>query len=81
MYNLIEYSNNYSKASGSLWQYYKDEPTLTDAGALNDFLGNSASFIFKQKIIGSTGDDGTKYVEIKVSLKHLRIFGKLLKCH
>ena len=26
MYNLIEYSNNYSKTSGSLWQYYKDEP-------------------------------------------------------
>ena len=25
MYNLIEYSNNYSKTSGSLWQYYKDE--------------------------------------------------------
>ena len=26
MYNSIEYSDNYSKASGSLWQYYKDEP-------------------------------------------------------
>ena len=26
MYNLIEYSNNYSKTSGSLWQYYRDEP-------------------------------------------------------
>ena len=25
MYNLIEYSNNYSKTSGSLWQYYKEE--------------------------------------------------------
>ena len=25
MYNLIEYSDNYSKTSGSLWQYYKDE--------------------------------------------------------
>ena len=24
MYNLIEYSDNYSKTSGSLWQYYKD---------------------------------------------------------
>ena len=27
MYNLIEYSDNYSKTSGSLWQYYKDEPS------------------------------------------------------
>ena len=26
MYNLIEYSNNYSKTSRSLWQYYRDEP-------------------------------------------------------
>ena len=33
MYNLIEYSDNYSKTSGSLWQYYKDEPNdnLTDS--------------------------------------------------
>ena len=32
MYNLTEYSNNYSKTSGSLWQYYKDNPsdTITD---------------------------------------------------
>ena len=26
MYNLIEYSDNYLKRSGSLWQYYRDEP-------------------------------------------------------
>ena len=25
MYNLIEYSDNYSKTSGSLWQYYKED--------------------------------------------------------
>ena len=33
MYNLIEYSDNYSKTSGSLWQYYKDDPNdnLTDS--------------------------------------------------
>ena len=33
MYNLIEYSYNYSKTSGSLWQYYKDKPNdkLTDS--------------------------------------------------
>ena len=32
MYNLIEYNDNYSKTSGSLWQYYKDDPNdnLTD---------------------------------------------------
>ena len=26
MYNLIEYSDNYTKTSGSLWQYFRDEP-------------------------------------------------------
>ena len=26
MYNLIEYTDNYSKTSGSLWKYYNDEP-------------------------------------------------------
>ena len=36
MYNLIEYSDNYSKTSGSLWQYFKDEPNdnLTDSESL-----------------------------------------------
>ena len=29
MYNLIQYSNNYSRTSESLWQYYRDEPNAT----------------------------------------------------
>ena len=33
MYNLIEYSDNYSKTSGSLWQYYKDDPNDNMAGS------------------------------------------------
>ena len=40
MYNLIEYSDNYSKTSGSLWQYYRDQP--------NDNLTNSESFKSKK---------------------------------
>ena len=44
MYNLIEYSDSYSKTSGSLYQYYKDDP--------NDNLGNSESFKSKVKITG-----------------------------
>ena len=46
MYNLIEYSDNYANTSGSLWQYYRDEP--------NDNLANSESFKFKVKITGKT---------------------------
>ena len=64
MYNLIEYSDNYSKTSGSLWQYYKDDP--------NDNLANSESFKFKVKITGNTpNDSNTKDVEIMVPLKYL----------
>ena len=31
IYNLIEYSDSYSKTSGSLWQYYSDEPALDNS--------------------------------------------------
>ena len=34
MYYLIEYSDNYSKTSGSLWQYYRDETALDNAGVI-----------------------------------------------
>ena len=38
MYNSTEYSDNYSKTSGSLWQYYRDEPFLDPNGNIVDFL-------------------------------------------
>ena len=72
MYNLIEYSNNYSKTSGRLWQCYKDDP--------NDNLANSESFKSKVKITGETPAAGnTKDVEIIVPLKHLSNFWRTLK--
>ena len=52
---------------------------MTDAGALANFPGNSASFKYKQKITGSTGDDGTKNVEIMVLLKYLSNFWRPLE--
>ena len=62
MYNLIEYSDNYSKTSGSLWQYYKDEP--------NNNIMESESFKSKIKITGKTpAAVNTKDVEIIVPLK------------
>ena len=67
MYNLIEYSDNYSKTSGSLWQYYKDDP--------NDNMADSESFKYKVKITGKTPDGrNTKNVEIIVPLKYLSNF-------
>ena len=51
MYNLIEYSDAYFKTSGSLWQYYRDEPALDNNNIIIDFPdenSNSDSFEFKQ---------------------------------
>ena len=50
MYNLIEYSDAYLKTSGSLWQYYRDEPAINNNGDIIDFPennNNSNSFKFK----------------------------------
>ena len=46
MFNLIEYSNNYSNKSGSLWQYYRDNP-------INNTV-NSKSFKFMTNVTGET---------------------------
>ena len=67
MYNLIEYSDNYAKTFGSLWQYYRGEP--------NDNLANSKSFKSKIKITEKTPNNGKeKDVEITVPLKYLSNF-------
>ena len=64
LYNLLEYSNNYAKTSGSLWQYYRDEQNYN--------LADSESFKSKIKITGKTPNNGNeKDVEIMVPLKYL----------
>ena len=53
IYNLIEYSDNYSKTSVSLWQYCKDIPAVNNDGNIVDFNGvNAADSKFKTKITG-----------------------------
>ena len=55
IYNLIEYSDAHLKTSGSLWQYYRDEPALDNNNNIIDFLAdnsNSASLEFKQQMTG-----------------------------
>ena len=72
MYNLIEYSDNYAKTSGRLWQYYRDEP--------NNNLADYESFKSKIKITGKTPDDGNeKDVEIMVPIKYLSNFWRTLE--
>ena len=75
MCNLIEYSNNYSKTSGIIFQYCRDEPPTNinnNIIELNDLTDANLtdSFNFNVKLTGQTGDNGTKNV----------IFGELVKC-
>ena len=71
MYNLIEYSDNYSKTSGGLRQY-QDQP--------NDKIAGSESFKSKVKVTGKPpADRNTKNVEIIVPLKYLSNFWRTLE--
>ena len=73
MYNFIEYSKNYRKTTGSLWNYDRHEPD-------NDYLRNSKSFKDKTCITGNTPNDNKTITdaEIVVLLKHLSNFWKSL---
>ena len=88
MYNLIGYGDNYSKTSGSLWQYCKDIPAVNDNGAIVDFNGANAtdSFNFEIKITGQTAADNNNGniarivdVEIMVPLKYFSNFWRALE--
>ena len=74
MYNLREYTDIYSKASGILWQCYKVEP--------NDKLADSESFKSTIKITGiTTSDGGTKNDEIMVPLKYSSNSRRTIETH
>ena len=81
MYNLIEYSENYVKSTGSLWQYCKDIPARNSNDKIIVFEVNNVtdSFNFKVKFTGQTGNNGRKNVEIMVPLKYLSNFWRTLE--
>ena len=81
MYNLIEYSDNYAKTTGSLWQYCKDIPArnANDEVIVFDVNNVTDSFNFKVKFTGQTGNNGRKNVEIMVPLKYLSNFWRTLE--
>ena len=88
MYNLTEYSDNYSKTSGNLWQYFKEMPAIDDGDNIVNFNGANAtdSFNFKTKITVQTAADnnngniaGRVDVEIVVPLKYLSNFWRTLE--
>ena len=70
---MIEYSENYRKTMGNLWNYYRDEPD-------NDDIRNSKSFKDDTSITGNTPNDNNTITdaEIVVPLKHPSNFWKSL---
>ena len=75
MHNLIEYSDNYSDTSSSLWEIDKID---NNANVTND--NNAPSFKYKASIIGNTKNNGTKNgVKIAAPLKYLSNFGRSLE--
>ena len=84
MYNLLEYSKNYEKTSGSLFNYYRDEQSEITIGAGNSAIDisirNSKSFDYKTEITGSldAGEDEKEDVTIAIPLKYLGNFWRTL---
>ena len=92
MYNLLEYSKNYKRTIGSLYNYYRDE--LTNDNNNNNFANrnvvNSNAFKYKNKITGNTynvaaaaagyyaNKEGTQAIELAIPLKYLGNFWKAL---
>ena len=69
MDNLLEYSKNYWKTTGSLWNYYTDEPS-------NPLSSNSESFKYQTSIVGKTpqNNDSITNETVVIPLKHLSNF-------
>ena len=91
MYNLLEYSKNYRKTIGSLYNYYRDE--LTNDGNdnfANRNVVNSEAFKYKNKITSNTynadagaqgydvNKNGTQTKELAIPLKYLGNFWRAL---
>ena len=82
MYNFIKYIRNYRKKTGSLGNYYRDEPNSGLSGDDNDInysIKGSKYFDYKTSITGKFGDNNRKKdAEIAIPLKYLRNFWRAL---
>ena len=81
MCNLIEYSDNYSDTSGSLWEFKREDVPINNVDLTID---NSQSFKYKAALVRKTADqnDGkssVKDTKIVVPLKYLSNFWKSLE--
>ena len=80
MYNLIEYSKAYRKTTGSLWNYYRDEPNSGAEGGVDYSVKDSKSFGYKTSIPGKLEHNDVEKDDVKfvVSLKYLSNFWRTL---
>ena len=94
MYNFLDYSKNYRKTTGSLWNYYRDEPNIYPDNNYNqNSITNSESFKYKTSITGKTSNENQennenteqentktkKIIEIVVPLKQLSNFWRTIE--
>ena len=84
MYILLEYSDNYSMTSGSLWNYYRDEVNENENDNANNTINKnnkiiiSKSFEYKTKLLGSTPNNNILRAEVAIPLKYLSNFWRSL---
>ena len=73
MSNLLEYSKNHRKTTGSLWNYYSYEPS-------NHLSCNSESFTYKTSLTGKTPENNDSLMNVKlvIPLKYLSKFWRSL---
>ena len=82
VYNLIEYSDNYSDTSGSLWHFKRDEQNMDNENPANVTTADSSSFKYKSSFFKTLeGDDNGVFKNVKtaVPLKYLSNFWKSLE--
>ena len=75
MYNLLEYSKNYKKTTGSLWNYYRDEPNSSiDNINITHSILNSKSFDYKANFISNATNNNLPKSDVKIVIppKHLK---------
>ena len=82
MYDLIEYNDSYSKTSGSLWQYHRDEKTFNNDVSVALVIANSESFKFGNRFTGGIAVVSTaKDVEMALPLTYSSNFWRTIELH
>ena len=82
MYNLIEYSDNYSDTSGGLWHFKKYEQNMNNGNPVDVTTADSSSFKYKSSFFKTLEDDDNgvfKNVKIAVPLKYLSKFLEIFR--